>query len=72
MIKFLFTLERKMIENFSFVDYAFLKIYGAIFGLLVGAYYPEVVKTYQWFLIGLFLLLLGRFLFLLLRKKRVR
>ncbi len=61
-----------MAANFSFLDYGFLKIYGAIFGLLVGAYYPEVVKTYTWFLVTLFLLLMGRFLYLLFVKKATR
>lgn len=59
----------KMSQNFTKWDYGLLKTYGAIFGLLVGAYFPEIIKQGQFVLLSIFLIILFRYIYLLFIKK---
>ncbi len=61
-------LMRKMKENFTDFDYGLLKLYGALFGLVVGAFFPEIIKDNLFLIVGVFLLLLSRYIFLLFIK----
>ncbi len=58
-------MSRRMKENFTFWDYGFLKTYGFLAGLLVGAFFPLVIKEVAWFIVALFLILLFRYVYLL-------
>ena len=69
MRKFLLSMHQNMIKNFTFLDYGFLKLYGAIFGLLIGAYFADIVKSYVLFFLLIFLCLMIRFLWLIFVKK---
>lgn len=63
-------MHEKMLANFTLMDYGFLKLYGAIFGLVVGAFFPTVVKTNLVMLVVIFCLLLIRYCYLLFWKKQ--
>ena len=63
-------LYSKMEANFTRWDYGFLKLYGGIFGLMVGAYYPTFVKTYLWIFVTAFVVLLLRYCYILFFKKK--
>lgn len=62
-------------KHFTFWDISLLKTYGAIPGLILGAYFPEVVFQFLWPLIAIFSVLLIRYSYLLFikpnRKERV-
>ena len=60
--------EDKMKANFTTWDIGLLKTYGAIFGLIVGAYFPAFVLKYLWLFVGIFLILMFRYLYLLFIK----
>ncbi|MFK7810529.1 MAG: hypothetical protein AB8F74_22170 [Saprospiraceae bacterium] len=60
--------DEKMKANFTTWDFAFLKVYGALFGLVLGAFFPEFVKAYLFIFVGLFVVLLVRYLYLLFAK----
>ena len=59
----------RMHSTFTFWDYGFLKMYGAIAGLVLGAYFPEFVKNNLIWLVAIFLILLFRYSYLLFFKK---
>lgn len=58
----------KVRTDFTLLDLGLLKVYGALFGLVVGAFFPDFVLRYLPVLIGVFTVLLIRFLYLLWRK----
>lgn len=58
-------LEQKVKSNYTFWDIGLLKTYGAIPGLILGAYFPEFVIKYFWVFAGFFLVLMFRYLYLL-------
>jgi hypothetical protein len=60
-----------MQANFTNWDYGFLKIYGLIPGLILGAFFPAFVKEYLWVFVAIFLILLTRYLYLLFVKKEI-
>jgi hypothetical protein len=62
-------LEKKTNENFTFWDIGLLKTYGAIPGLILGAFFPEFIKQYLWLFIAVFVVLMFRYLYLLFIKK---
>ncbi|MFK8006301.1 MAG: hypothetical protein AB8H03_08025 [Saprospiraceae bacterium] len=62
-------MHERMLANFTLMDYGFLKVYGAIFGLVVGAFFPTFVKSNLVVFIIIFSLLLIRYLYLLFWKK---
>lgn len=68
MFRLLKFLERKVRANYTFWDIGLLKTYGAIPGLILGAYFPEFVFKYMPLFITLFLILLMRYLYLLGKK----
>ena len=59
---------KKRLSKFGFWDIGFLKLYGAIFGAIVGAYFPEVIKAALIPLAVIFILLAIRYLYLLFIK----
>ena len=67
---FLNRMTDKVRNDFTTVDLGLLKLYGALFGLVMGAYFPDFARRYLPVLVGLFLLLLVRFLYLLFRKHK--
>ncbi len=69
MANLLVHINNKMQANFTFWDYGFLKVYGAIFGLILGANFPGFVYKFQWYFIGVFLIIMFRFLYLLFLKR---
>ncbi len=60
---------KRMKDNFTDWDYGFLKLYGALFGMIVGAYFPEFVKSNLIIVIIVFTILLVRYMYLLFFKK---
>ncbi len=64
-------LFREMKNNFSNSDYGLLKTYGAIPGLILGAYFPEFVFKYLSILIIIFTLLFMRYIYLLFFKSNI-
>jgi hypothetical protein len=69
MIPFLKNIDDKVRKEFTFWDLGFLKTYGAIPGMLIGAYFTDFVISIQWILIALFTLLLIRYIYLLWIRK---
>jgi len=63
------TMFKKVRNNFTDWDVGFLKIYGAIPGLILGAYFPDVIKQNLWVFVPIFLMLLVRYTYLLFVKK---
>jgi len=63
------TMFDRMKENFTLWDYSFLKFYGFLFGLIIGANFPAFVKNYEFFLASIFLVLLTRYSYLMFFKK---
>ena len=59
---------KKRINKFGFWDIGFLKMYGAIFGAIIGAYFPEVIKAILIPLVVIFILLAVRYFYLLFIK----
>ena len=59
---------RTMKTNFTDWDYGFLKLYGGLFGLMMGAFFPEFVKGNLVIFITVFLILMFRYLYLLFIK----
>ena len=55
-------------SKFGFWDIGFLKLYGAIFGAIVGAYFPEVIKAALIPLVIISAILAVRYLYLLFLK----
>ena len=43
-MSFLKSFEEKVKQNFNIWDVAMTKWVGILFGLIVGAYYPEIIK----------------------------
>ena len=68
MIKVISYFEKKLNDNFSIWDLGSLKLYGGIFGLIIGAYYPEIVFKYLWIFLLIFLILIIRYMYLLFVK----
>ncbi|NNE25765.1 MAG: hypothetical protein HKN09_02880 [Saprospiraceae bacterium] len=60
---------KKRMDKFGFWDIGFLKLYGAIFGAIVGAYFPEIIKAAVVPLAIIFVLLASRYLYLLFIKQ---
>ncbi len=68
MIRLYQFLFQRMKDNFTDFDYSFLKLYGALFGAIVGAYFPEFIKSNLILFAGVFLLLLSRYIYVLFIK----
>ena len=69
MKKLLEKLMARMRTNFTWLDYSFLKLYGGLFGLIIGSFFPEFVQNNLWFFVGIFTILLIRYCYLLFFKK---
>ena len=69
MKKLLKKLMARMKANFTWLDYSFLKLYGGLFGLMIGSFFPEFVQANLWIFVGLFTILLIRYCYLLFFKK---
>ena len=55
----------KIRTNFTIIDFGFLKLYGALFGAVIGALFHEfIIGNIRWF-VGVFVFLLLRFVYLL-------
>ena len=65
MNQFLQRIHNRVQSNFTIWDLGLLKTYGAIPGLLIGAYFPEFVITYLWVWVSFFIVLLLRYIYLL-------
>ena len=61
-------LEEKVDKNYGFWDIGLLKTYGAIPGLIIGAYFPKQVISILPILIVIFIVLLLRYSYLLFIK----
>lgn len=68
MNKVLNFVDQKVRKNYSIWDLGLLKTYGAIPGLLIGAYFPDFIIEYTWLLIGIFIILMTRFIYLIFLK----
>lgn len=66
---FLRKMDLKIRNDFTFWDLAFLKVYAFIPGLVLGAYFPDSIKNYLWFLLIIFLALASRYFYLLFMKE---
>ncbi|MEL6558734.1 MAG: hypothetical protein AAFQ94_11155 [Bacteroidota bacterium] len=65
MKNFLKNMTNKLRANFTILDFGFLKLYGALFGAVLGAMFHEFILTnIRWF-VGAFVFLLLRFLYLM-------
>ena len=69
MIKFIEKLTARMKANFTWLDYSFLKLYGGIFGLIIGSFFPQFVQNNLVVFVSIFLVLMFRYLYLLFFKK---
>jgi len=65
MIDFL----KRVYSKLSIWDMGFLKIYGALFGILVGWYFHEQITSWVPLIVGAFIALMLRFLYVLFVKK---
>lgn len=65
MIKIL----ERVYSKLTIWDMGLLKLYGALFGLLVGWYFHEQLTAWVPFIVGAFLILMLRFLYVLFVKK---
>lgn len=65
LMKLFPSLFRKVRQTYTDWDIANLKIYGAIAGLLIGAYFPDFIIRIQVPLLIVFSILLLRYLYLL-------
>ncbi len=68
MKNFIDKMYKQMDNNFTRWDYGLLKTYGGIFGLLIGAYFPDFVKDNQVIFGSIFFILLVRYCYLLFVK----
>jgi len=68
MKKFLEHMVDKVRNDFTVWDIGLLKTYGAIPGLILGAYFPQFVKQYLWVFIFIFGVLFVRYVYLLFFK----
>jgi len=61
----------KLLKNYTLTwwQMGLFKVYLASAGLLVGAYFPEVVMQYKNILFGLFIVMLIYFVYALVAKK---
>lgn len=66
--KFKLHFEKKLDQNFTFWDISFLKLYGLLFGLILGANFPAIIFKSMYGLITIFLILMVRYLYLLFIK----
>ena len=65
MKNFLRNMTDKLRANFTILDFGFLKLYGALFGAVLGAVFHEfIMLNIRWF-VGAFVFLLLRFLYLM-------
>ena len=65
---FLKNLENRIKNNFNIWDFSLLKLVGLVFGLLVGAYFADFIKS-NYIIFIVILLLLGIRLIYKLNKK---
>jgi len=65
MITFLENMVDKVRNDFNFWDLALLKSYGAIPGLILGAFFPLFVKQYLWIFIIFWSILFVRYVYVL-------
>ncbi|MEM7575593.1 MAG: hypothetical protein AAF433_22005 [Bacteroidota bacterium] len=70
MLSLLKEIDHRVRTRFSIGDIGLLKTYGALPGLVLGAFFPEFVLQNLWIWIALFLLIAFRFLYLLLYPKQ--
>jgi len=70
MIKFFESIVDKVRNDFTFWDIGLLKTYGAIPGLIIGAFFPEFVKQYIGFFILVFAILFLRYVYVLFLKNK--
>jgi len=61
----------KLLKNYTLTwwQMGLFKVYVASVGLLVGAYFPEIVMQYKNILFGLFIVMLIYFVYALVAKK---
>ena len=69
MKKLIEKLTARMKANFTWLDYGLLKLYGGIFGLIIGSYFPKFVQNNLLMFLGIFSILLVRYCYLLFFKK---
>lgn len=69
MKKLILFFKKKMQDAFTFWDIALLKTYGAIPGLILGAYFPDFIKDNLVLFIIPFMILWARYCYLLFIKK---
>lgn len=63
---------KKVVDtHFTFWDISLLKTYGAIPGLILGAYFPEFVFKYLWLFVAIFSVLLVRYSYLMFVKPNI-
>jgi len=71
MLNFLNTLDRKVRDDFSFIDLSLIKLYAFIPGLVFGAFFPHSIKKILWILVITFIILFARYFYLLFVKEPV-
>lgn len=64
MKKLLKFLDDKIRTRYTLWDIGLLKTYGAIPGLVIGAYFPQFIKDYLWLFVGIFIVLFIRYMYL--------
>jgi hypothetical protein len=58
-----------IVKKMGVWDVAALKLYVAIFGVVLGAYISVFVKQYVWYFVAVFLVLMVRMLYIVFGKK---
>jgi hypothetical protein len=60
---------KQVYSKLTFWDMGLLKIYGALFGVLVGWYFYEQISSLIPFVLGSFIILMVRFLYVIFIKQ---
>jgi len=69
MRDFINTMIEKVRTDFSNFDLGLLKTYGAIPGLIIGAFFPYFIKQYMWILLLIWIPILIRYIYVLFFKQ---
>ena len=72
MIDFFTNMVDKVRNDFTFWDIGLLKTYGAIPGLILGAFFPEFVKQNLWVFIFIFGVIFIPYIYVLFFKKTAK
>ncbi len=70
MKNFIDQMVEKLRVNFTTMDFGFLKVYGALFGAVLGAYFNEFVLENVFWIACLFAILLVRFMYLIFMPRK--